>query len=67
MKKCDFCKEEIPAMHAGRQLGRLFMHQECYNFIVNNLESTLEKIELEAGEVGPLGEIIQPILPIDQD
>lgn len=68
MNNCDYCKKEIPALVAGRQWGKLFVHQVCYDLIADELESILfrklsevitkEKIELEAGGVGPLGEII---------
>lgn len=65
MRNCDFCEKEILAMHAGRQLGKLFMHQGCYDLITSEvikewIEKGKEKIELESGVIGPQEEIIQP-------
>lgn len=66
MRNCDLCKEEIPVMHVGKQLGKLFVHQGCYNLVTSEvikewIEKGEEQIELESGAVGPQEEIIQSL------
>lgn len=63
MSYCDFCKERIHELHAGKQLDKKFMHQWCYIIVIekiNNIWDTWvaeikEQKELEANQSGPIG------------